>query len=175
MLTQQDQETVKQINDMVDYLNELANSQPNRQVPHNHPGIWANIGHKYSNDDYWRIFEAIDTIYPACKASFKPSELKQITTAVQVLEECHQEHPRLFDVHHKHIYKGRLANEFNKPKTYKSIAWGALMAIRDVHNRITGWKPAGYGTTQTVKKQAIGGSVNRFNNLFDLPTTEVRV
>jgi hypothetical protein len=160
--------TIDQILQAVDLFNQRANDNPLRQVPHDDKTIWDKILHTYTNDDYYHMFEAMFELYKQAPKHFKPHELESILHASEVLAEQGDANPRLFDQHYKKKYKGEYA-PVDKEESYKTIAWRSLMSTRDVMNRITEWKPYGYAQTKTIKKSQVGGAVNTFNDLFDLP------
>ena len=138
---------------IVDIFNEQANLTEDKKIPHNNPVVWSSILHPLKNED-WDGFLAVSIALIKSHPDFvKPNEKEAIERASNVLVDEWNDHPRVLD--RKKPYLGPHAKP-TRTQSYKSIAWEAMTSIRDIHNRITGWKPNNYKPRP------------KFSELFDL-------
>ena len=134
------QDKVDKLVDLIEYINGFAVKEPNGLPPFNNTELWANVFHSLSNDDWWDLIDVIDAINEHPEHWMEESEAKAILVAVDILRTSDK--LRCLDT-----------------KNNKFHEWKAMMNMRDLINRIRGWK------RPKTKYQPLR---NNFNNVFEL-------
>jgi len=133
------QDKVDKLVDIIEHINEFAVLEPNGLPPFNNTELWSSIFHSLSNDDWWDLIDVIDAVNEHPEHWMEEDEAKAILVAVDILREVDK--PRVLDTR---------ANKFH--------AWKSMMNIRDIINRIRGWKKP------KIKHQPLK---NNFSNIFE--------
>jgi hypothetical protein len=115
-----DEERWDMVNRIVGHLNSCIDPLT-KKIPYNCKPAWQPTVNSFTSDNWWDMIEGFDEVFTHTPYMTE-TQYRALQDAAYILRE-HPNHPRVL----------------NEGK-YKTVAWKALMSIREVYNEITGWR-----------------------------------
>ena len=111
---------VREVEILSDYLNDII-LKTGKPIERDNHGLWKKFFHHYNNEDWLNIIEAMEQILEAYPESFEKFHRQAIFEARDVLTNESSKSQRIMDT-----------------RPYKTKAWKAAMAVREVINNLNG-------------------------------------
>ena len=111
---------IREVEILTDYLNDII-IKTGKSIERDNHGLWKKFFHHYNNEDWHNIISAMEEIRSAYPEAFERFHTQAIFEARDILTNEASASQRIMDT-----------------KPYKTRAWKAVMAVREVVNNLNG-------------------------------------